>query len=247
MERIEENDMKAAAKSIVVPIVANGVGSPSGAARMAAEILKSGGVIATPTDTIYGLAALAQNAAAVRKLYAIKGRDDKKPIAICVAEIADVAEWGEVSESAAPAIEGLLPGPVTVLLRRNPKLNPEFCPGTTLVGIRIPDHAFIREVCRLCPGNPVALTSANVSAAPSTLAVEEFSSLFPKLDAVFDGGRLSAETDEARLGSTVLNLSSAGVFSVSRPGCALKKTLETLAKRSNLSQADNAMTDVKKK
>ena len=54
---------------------------------------------------------------------------------------------------------------------------------------RIPDHAFIREVCRLCAGSPLALTSANLSNQPSTLAVEEFEGLFPRLDAVFDGGR----------------------------------------------------------
>lgn len=67
----------------------------------------------------------------------------------------------------------LLPGPVTVVFERLAALNPVLNPGTTLVGIRVPDHGFVREVCRLCC-EPLALTSANVSAQESTLAVEVF-------------------------------------------------------------------------
>lgn len=85
-------------------------------------------------------------------------------------------------------------------------------------------------MCRLCAGSPLALTSANLSNQPSTLAVEEFSGLFPKLDAVFDGGRISADTDEARLGSTIVDLSVAGVYSVSRAGCALERTRKVMEK-----------------
>ena len=85
-------------------------------------------------------------------------------------------------------------------------------------------------MCRLCAGSPLALTSANLSNQPSTLAVEEFSALFPKLDAVFDGGRISADADEARLGSTIVDLSVAGVYSVSRAGCALERTRKVMEK-----------------
>ena len=131
----------------------------------------------------------------------------------------------------------LLRGPVTILLRRKERLNAEFNPASRLVGIRIPDHAFIREVCRLCAGSsPLALTSANPSSEPSTLAVEEFSGLFPRLDAVFDGGRISAETDEARLGSTIVDLSVAGMYSVTRAGCALERTRKVM-ERHGISEA----------
>ena len=105
-------------------------------AKRAADILKAGGVIAVPTDTIYGLAALVQNAGAVQKLYDIKGRDDAKPIAICVAEVADLGVWGEVDEGVDGVLGDLLPGPVTILLRRKERLNAEFNPATRLVGIR---------------------------------------------------------------------------------------------------------------
>lgn len=226
---------KRAVQTLVVPVVAKGTNGSVSPAKRAADILKSGGVIAVPTDTIYGIAALVQSAAAVKKLYDIKGRDDAKPISICVADVADVGAWGEVGEALAASPGGgvlgdLLPGPVTVLLRRRERLNADFNPATRLVGIRIPDHAFIREVCRLCAGSPLALTSANLSNQPSTLAVEEFEGLFPRLDAVFDGGRISAETDEARLGSTIVDLSAAGVYSVNRAGCALARTREVMEK-----------------
>ena len=106
-------------------------------AKRAADILKSGGVIAVPTDTIYGLAALVQNEGAVKRLYDIKGRVDAKPISICVAEVEDLGAWGEVDEGVTPGVLGdLLPGPVTILLRRKERLNADFNPATRLVGIR---------------------------------------------------------------------------------------------------------------
>ena len=104
-------------QTLMMPVAAagrNGTAavSPSPAARAAAEILKSGGVVATPTDTVYGIAALVQNASAVKKLYSIKGRDDAKPIAICVAEVADLGAWGEGTDDLAGVLEDLLPGSV---------------------------------------------------------------------------------------------------------------------------------------
>ncbi|XP_059091896.1 threonylcarbamoyl-AMP synthase-like [Tigriopus californicus] len=200
---------------------------PVQAALNAAQALQSGQVIATPTDTIYGLAALAQNREAVQKLYQIKGRHADKPIAICVGQIEDIYTWSEVTVARA-VLERLLPGPVTVIFRRKPELNLEFNPGTDLVGIRIPDHPFILAVCHQAQG-PVALTSANVSSAPSTLAVEEFAALFPELHSVYDGGRIS-DTEEARLGSTVVDLSEPGSYRLVRPGSARLRTVKVLEK-----------------
>eukprot|EP00095_Tigriopus_kingsejongensis_P007521 maker-scaffold103_size370364-snap-gene-2.25 protein:Tk07521 transcript:maker-scaffold103_size370364-snap-gene-2.25-mRNA-1 annotation:"yrdc domain-containing mitochondrial-like" len=207
------------------PIRTNGTVSSVNAAQDAAQALLQGHVIATPTDTIYGLAALVQNPEAVHKLYAIKGRSESKPIAICVAQIEDIYRWSRVTVPR-PVLEELLPGPVTVIFERREELNQEFNPHTHLIGIRIPDHAFIRQVCQLADG-PIALTSANPSSAQSTLAVEEFRELIPKLHAVYDGGRLS-DTEQARLGSTVVDLSEPEKFLVVREGSSLDNTLQTL-------------------
>ena len=78
--------------------------------------------------------------------------------------------WGQVTISSA-LLNELLPGPVTVVFERTLNLNPELNPGTTLVGIRVPNHGFVRDVSRMCE-EPLALTSANPSAAGSTLTIQ---------------------------------------------------------------------------
>ena len=95
--------------------------------KLAAEHLCKGEVIATPTDTIYGLAALANNVKAVTKIYDIKGRNSTKPVAICVAEPEDVYKWGEVTIPK-ELLNQLLPGPVTLCFRRLPSLNERLNP-----------------------------------------------------------------------------------------------------------------------
>lgn len=196
------------------------------ASILSAKFLLEGQVVALPTDTVYGLAALVQNRKAVQQLYTIKGRNCSKPIAICVAEIADVYRWGEVNVPS-DLLEKLLPGPVTLCFQRKPELNPEFNPGAPLVGIRIPDHDLVREVCQQMKQMPLALTSANISSTSSTLEVGEFETLFPHLGAVFDGGKLG-DTQEARDGSTVVDLSKEGSFKIIREGCANTKTVSIL-------------------
>lgn len=193
---------------------------------IAVDSLKSGNIIAVPTDTVYGIAGLAQNSEAVNRLYEIKNRDCKKPIAISVADVSDVYKWGQVTVPQA-LLSKLLPGPVTVVFNRTTDLNPELNPLTSLVGIRIPDHQFIREVARGCQ-EPLALTSANVSSAESTLRVEEFENLWPKLDRVFDDGLLG-DTFHSRQGSTVVDLSKTGTYKVIRDGSALKSTVQLLS------------------
>lgn len=126
--------------------------------------------MAVPTDTIYGLACLVQNNAAVSKIYEIKGRHHDKPIAMCVTTIEEIYRWCHVTLPEA-ALRDLLPGPVTLVFRRLPCLNPAFNPSTQLVGVRIPDDPFVRTLSERAAG-PLALTSANPSNQPSSLKVE---------------------------------------------------------------------------
>ena len=186
-------------------------------AKVAADFLRAGQVVATPTDTIYGLAALANTTEAVRKIYDIKGRHQSKPISICVADFNEVGLWGKVTISE-ELLKELLPGPVTLCFQRQNRLNPELNPDSSIIGIRIPDHPFIQEVCRQTQ-SPLALTSANVSQGKSTLAIEEFSDLYQHLSLVVNGGVLGL-TEEARLGSTVVDLSQPGIYKIIRSGCA---------------------------
>ncbi|KAK8759194.1 hypothetical protein V5799_003180 [Amblyomma americanum] len=186
------------------------------AAEEAASILRAGGVIAVPTDTIYGVAALAQHSDSVQRLFQLKRRDAGKPVAICVHDVADISLWAEVSIPE-NLLRQLFPGPVTAVFCRTPRLNPALNPLTNLVGVRVPDSDFIRETTKRC-GGPLALTSANVSSEMSTLTVKEFQSLWPYLDAVFDGGDLSLSGFH-REGSTVIDFSLPGCFKILREGC----------------------------
>ncbi|KFW79863.1 hypothetical protein N305_06466, partial [Manacus vitellinus] len=131
-------------------------------------------------------------------------------------------------------LRDLLPGPVTLVLQRSEELNKDLNPFTSLVGVRIPDHSFMRDLARACSG-PLALTSANISSQGSTLTVSEFQDLWPQLSLIIDGGPIGdIWSSECRLGSTVVDLSVSGKFSIIRPGCALTPTVEILRQKYGL-------------
>ncbi|XP_063368831.1 threonylcarbamoyl-AMP synthase [Cydia amplana] len=194
----------------------------------AAEYLATGQVIAVPTDTIYGLACSANCPEAIKKLYSIKGRDSAKPVAICVTYIDNVRKWGNAEHLSNDLLNSLLPGPVTVVLEKTKELNnPYLNPKTTKIGIRIPDHSFINKVTEKFD-MPIALTSANFSNEPSTLSVKEFQHLYCHLGAVFDGGVLSQGLDQNRTGSTVVDLSKTGCYSIIRRGTSYEHVVKVL-------------------
>ncbi|XP_015230309.1 PREDICTED: yrdC domain-containing protein, mitochondrial [Cyprinodon variegatus] len=194
------------------------------------KALKDGHVVAVPTDTIYGLACLAQNSEAVKKIYEIKERNGQKPLAICVGEIQEIYQYCKVKVKE-ELLRDLLPGPVTLVLERSEELNRNLNPFTSLVGVRIPDHPFMRSLCQMCE-EPLALTSANISSQTSTLVVQEFEELWSKLAVVVDGGPIR---DQSRQGSTVVDLSVLGKYRVIRPGCALSATVDVLKHKYGLS------------
>ncbi|GAB0093870.1 Yrdc [Sergentomyia squamirostris] len=199
------------------------------AVPLASELLTAGEVIALPTDTVYGLACDATNPLAIEKLNQIKGRSEEKRVGICVAEIEDFRNWGCADHLSREMLQELLPGAVTLIVKKSPRLNnPHLNPGVATIGIRIPDFDFIRQVSRLFR-MPIALTSANKSGEPSSLTVAEFQSLWPLLGAVFDGGQLGV-TEAQRAASTVIDLSHKRGFSVVREGVAMANTKTILNK-----------------
>ncbi|XP_072275598.1 threonylcarbamoyl-AMP synthase [Pyxicephalus adspersus] len=198
-----------------------------------AGILQQGGVIGVPTDTIYGIACLAQSSQSISNIYNVKGRNGTKPLAICVGDIEDIYKYCHVNVPE-QLLRDLLPGPVTLVMERSDGLNKELNPFTSLVGVRIPDHAFIRQLAQIC-SEPLALTSANISTQQSTLTIEEFRDLWPMLSLVVDGGPIGeVQSPECRLGSTVVDLSVPGKFTVIRRGCALTRTVEILQNKHGL-------------
>ena len=133
-------------------------------------------------------------------------------------------------------MEKLFPGQVTAVFTRKNTLNQNLNPGTSLIGIRIPNHHFIRQLVKCCPF-PLALTSANKSGNPSTLEIKvilctcsemiisihffykEFQELWHMLNAIIDGGKIhNEEFLGCRKGSTVINFSVKGYYQVFRQG-----------------------------
>ncbi|XP_015153269.2 yrdC domain-containing protein, mitochondrial isoform X1 [Gallus gallus] len=203
------------------------------AVAAAVGALQEGGLVAVPTDTVYGVACLAQDSRAVQSIYSLKGRNGTKPLAICLGDVEHIYRYCHVNVPD-ELLQDLLPGPVTLVLKRSEELNKDLNPFTSLVGVRIPNHPFIRELARACPG-PLALTSANISSQASTLTVSEFQDLWPQLSLVVDGGPIGdVQSPECRLGSTVVDLSVSGKFTIIRPGCALTSTVEILRQKYGL-------------
>lgn len=187
--------------------------------------IKSGKVIAVPTDTLYGFACDACSTEAVQRIYEIKGRQQTSPLAICVADVSDVMRFAVTDELPNGLLEKLLPGPVTVVLRRGETsiLDRSLNPGLDSIGVRVPDSNFIRIIAR-GSGSALALTSANLSGQPSSVSINDFENLWQHCAYVFDGGLLPS----GRAGSTVVDLTKQGVFRILRSGSAMEETTAIL-------------------
>lgn len=200
------------------------------AVEIAATHLRHGNVVALPTDTLYGLACDANDTKAIQRLYAIKERDEEKPVAVCVPNIAQLKYYSLASHLPDGLLTSLLPGAVTIILFKSHHLNnPLLNNGIRKIGLRIPDCEFIQSVSAKFDA-PIALTSANRSGECSTLNVHEFADLWDKLSAVFDGGHLGDVANEMkqRCGSTVIDLSEPGFYRMIRDGSAMAHTLNVM-------------------
>ncbi|KAK0168221.1 hypothetical protein PV327_002046 [Microctonus hyperodae] len=197
---------------------------------VAVKLLQDSKIIALPTDTIYGLAGLAQNPKSVEKLYELKGRDKSKPFAICLSSVSDISSWGEIDRVPYNLILSLLPGPVTIVVQRKPRLNPSFNPGLDTVGIRVTKYRFVRSLSKIL-NQPLALTSANSSNDPSSLEPKEFSHLWPQLGGIFHTTpNRKMLRDSYRVGSTIVDLVIPNTYKIIRRGIKVDQTVRLLEK-----------------
>ncbi|KAJ8668351.1 hypothetical protein QAD02_010014 [Eretmocerus hayati] len=197
---------------------------------VAAELIRNSKVVAVPTDTIYGLAGLAQDKAAIARLYEIKERDPNKPLAICVCDNSDIEKWAHTEDLPDGLLDALLPGPTTLVLKRKEALNQTLNPGNPNIGVRVPAFEFVRSLAKMVNG-PIALTSANKSGKRSTLHPKEFEDLWSELDGVFyDKVSRSNLKNSWRSGSTVVDLTVKGEFTILRRGIGFRKTFPILQK-----------------
>ena len=160
----------------------------SNAITSALEILYSGGLVAFPTDTVYGVGALAFDGKAVETIYAAKERPVEKAIPVLIGDREDLSKVAEeIPLFAARLIARFWPGPLTVLVPKKAAL-PEVVSANPAVGVRVPDHEVARALLRL--SGPLAVTSANRSSQPSpTTAQDVLQQLGGRIALILDGGK----------------------------------------------------------
>jgi L-threonylcarbamoyladenylate synthase len=154
----------------------------------ALELLQAGGLIAFPTDTVYGVGALAFDGKAVGSIYTAKDRPVEKAIPVLIGDPKDIEKVGtDIPAGAWQLAARFWPGPLTILV---PKLTslPEAVSATATVGVRVPDHEVARELLRAT--GPMAVTAANISGARSPVTAEEVhEQLGTRIALIIDGGR----------------------------------------------------------
>lgn len=195
----------------------------SGVAR-AAEVLRAGGTVAFPTETVYGLGANALDPAAVAKIFVAKERPGWDPVIVHVSDRKMVARVAEVSAGAETLMAAFWPGPLTLLLPRTAAVPDSVTAGRPLVGVRMPRHELALELIR-ATGGPLAAPSANRFGRTSpTTAGHVLEDLDGRIDAVLDGGPTMVGVE-----STVIGPSKDGQrWVIYRPGGVSKEALEAV-------------------
>ncbi len=194
--------------------------------KVAADILKSGGLVAIPTETVYGLAANALDKKAVESIFKAKGRPCDNPLIVHISQIDEiyniVKEFSPIAKKLAAAF---WPGPLTMILKKSDIIPQEVSGGLDSVAVRLPQHPIARRIIKES-GCPLAAPSANLSGSPSPTKVEHvISDLYGKIDAIVDAG-----TCGVGLESTVVSLCT-DVPRLLRPGAVTPEQLrEVLGK-----------------
>lgn len=181
------------------------------------EILKNNGVIAFPTDTVWGIGCLPENKKAVEKIYSIKSRDTGKPLILLGKNIESLLPYVEkLPENAEKIVKKYFPGAVTLVVKKS-ALTPDYITaGFDTVGIRVPDCPIFIEMLEKCIDNGVlATTSANISEMGAISTKEEvINSIGDKIDYILDDFGFIPKGTE----STVVSVNEAGIIKVLRQG-----------------------------
>ena len=195
-------------------LFAQGAGLAPAVAR-AAEVIRAGGTVAVPTETVYGLAARADDEAAVAAIYRAKGRPDFNPLIVHVADLAQAESLAQFDAQARRLAAAFWPGPLTLVLprRADAPVCAAVCAGLPSVALRVPSHPVMRALLA-ATALPLAAPSANRSGAVSpTRADHVAASLGDRVELILDGG------DCARgIESTIVAVRPGGAWSLLRPG-----------------------------
>lgn len=195
--------------------------TPQNIAKCAA-LIKRGGIVAFPTETVYGLGADAFCTDGVRKIYEAKGRPSDNPLIVHVHSLRQIEQVAEVTDVARKLICAFMPGPLTLVLKKKEIVPSAVTAGLSTVGVRMPSHPVCRALLRAC-SHPVCAPSANTSTRPSTTAASHvLHDLNGKIPYILDGGDC-----EIGVESTIVDVSGEhGPFKLLRAGGVPQEALE---------------------
>ncbi len=205
----------------VIKIDENNIDGVAGSAlERAGHILRDGGLVAFPTETVYGLGGDALNPESSKKIYAAKGRPSDNPLIVHVADMESVSYIvKEIPEAARKLADAFWPGPLTMIMTKSDKVPYETTGGLDTVAIRMPNNKIALELIRQS-GGYIAAPSANTSGRPSpTVARYCVEDLSGKIEMIIDGGQVGIGLE-----STIVDLTS-GVPMILRPGYITKEML----------------------
>ena len=158
------------------------------ALQEAVHILREGGLVCFPTDTVYGIGAAAGDDVAVRRLFAVKGRPPDKPLPLLLAEAGDATRVAELTPLGKTLALRFWPGALTIVMRKSPSYRSLALSGGDTVALRVPDHDLVRRIVRDL-GGPVTGTSANRAGAPAPVSAAEVAfQIGEMVDLIVDGG-----------------------------------------------------------
>ncbi|MBE6562356.1 MAG: threonylcarbamoyl-AMP synthase [Ruminococcaceae bacterium] len=196
-----------------------------------AEIIRRGGLVAFPTETVYGLGVSAFRGEAVPKVFEAKGRPSDNPLIVHVAYPEDAEEIARTSELYYKLAERFMPGPLTVILPKKDTVPDAVTGGLDSVGVRCPSHPVAHKLI-IESGVPIAAPSANLSGAPSpTLGIHVMRDMKGRADAVIDGGSC-----DFGLESTVIKLCGEDAV-ILRPGAVTEEDLLEICRKVTVSEA----------
>lgn len=184
------------------------------------RILRRGGLVCYPTDTVYGIGAAAGDDAAVRRLFAAKGRSPDKALPLLLADPSDAVRVADVTPLATALASRFWPGALTLVMRKAPSYRSLALSGADTAALRVPDHDLVRAIVRAL-GEPLTGTSANRAGAPPPVSAADAAlQMGEMVDLIIDGGRCGGGVE-----STVVDITQ-DVPEVLREGPVSREELE---------------------
>ncbi len=204
----------------------------------AASIIKNGGLVVFPTETVYGIGANALNKEASKKIYHVKGRPSDNPLIVHISDYTELNKYVlEITEKAKKLIIAFWPGPLTIILNKNDLIPSEITGGLNTVAVRCPKDEIARNIIKYS-NLPICAPSANISGKPSSTLFEHvLKDINGKVDMIIDGGKSIIGIE-----STVLDLTSS-IPTILRPGAITKEMIEKVLNM-NINDFTDAITSV---